>query len=66
MILINFPLELLQFIFNKLDFKSQIIFQTLCKYFHEGLRIYDLYYIDNEYLNKLNDNILKKFNILNI
>ena len=58
----NISLEIIQIIFNKLDFKSQIIFRQQCKYFYEGLRIYDLYNIDEKYKNNLNDVILQKFN----
>ena len=57
----DIPLEILQIIFDKLDFKSQIIFKQQCKYFYGQLRIYDLYNIDKKYKEKLNDNILKNF-----
>ena len=59
--LIDLPLEILQIIFDKLDFSSQIIIQQQCRYFYEGLRIYDLYNISIRYKQKLNDIILQKF-----
>ena len=38
-ILIKLPLEILQYIFDKLDFKSQVNFCHQCKYCCEALRI---------------------------
>ena len=53
------PLEILQCIFDKLDFKSQIIFKQLCKDFYYNLRIYDFYNIDPKYKSKLKLNTAK-------
>ena len=60
-LLTDFPLEILQIIFDKLDFRNQIIFRQQCKYFYEGLRIWDLMNIDIIFLVELDDDILKKF-----
>ena len=59
--LCNLPLEIIQIIFNELDFKSQIIFKQQCKSFYDGLRIYDLHNIDYKYLNNITDEILLNF-----
>ena len=55
------PFELIQFIFDYLNFKDQINFKSLSKDYFNKLRIYDLYDIPKKYKDKLNDEILKKF-----
>ena len=52
------PLELIQNIFEKLNFKNKMIFRLCCIDFYEKLKIYDLLNINQKYKNKLNDNIL--------
>jgi len=55
------PLEILQMIFEYLDFKNKIILKLVCNYFYRGLVIYDLYNIDNIYLARLTDEIIKSY-----
>ena len=57
----SLPIELIQYIFNYLNFDDQIKFKSLSNDYHKGLRIYDLYNIDIKYKQKLDDNILKQY-----
>ena len=50
--------DCLNIIFNLLDFKSQINFRQVCRYFHE-FYITDLYHISRKYKIILNDKILQ-------
>ena len=54
-------LEIVQLIYNFLNFEDQIKFRLLKKNYYEGLRIYNFYHIPEKYKKKLNDNILKNF-----
>lgn len=53
----SLPIELIQYIFNYLNFDDQIKFKSLSNDYHKGLRIYDLYNISYKYIEKLNDEI---------
>src|ERR1700758_3818409 len=55
------PLELIQFIFDFLEFKSQMIFRKICKDYYQNLRVYGFLNIPYKNVQKLNDRILKKF-----
>ena len=54
-------LDLLQIIFNKLDFLSQIRFRQVCKYFYNDLQVIDFYNIAYKFTLKLTDDILKNY-----
>ena len=55
------PLEIYQQILEKLNFLSQIRLCQVSKSFYQILRITDFYHIDNEYLCKLTDDIIKNY-----
>jgi hypothetical protein len=57
----DLPLELIQYIFDFLDFESQMKFRVVCKGCYIGLRIYDFYNIPEKYKTRLNNIILKNF-----
>src|SRR5439155_15131162 len=54
-------LDLINLIFNKLDFLSQIRFRQISQFYYKHLQITDLYHIDYKYLKLLNDEILKNY-----
>ena len=53
------PLEIWQKIHDNLDFKSKCLMSLSCGLFRNGLMIYDLFDIDEKYLKRLNDEVLK-------
>ena len=53
------PLEIWQRIHDNLDFKSKCLMSLSCGLFRNGLVIVDLFDIDNKYLMRLNDEVLK-------
>ena len=53
------PLEIWQKIHDKLDFKSKCLMSLSCGLFRNGLMIIDLFDIDEKYLKRLNDKVLK-------
>ena len=55
------PLELLQLIFENLDFKGQIDFKQVNTYLNSNCHITNLLDIDPIYLIKLSDEILQSF-----
>ena len=54
-------LDVIQIIFDKLDFLSQIRFRQTCKYFYDNLQVVDFYNIDYTFREKLTDKILKNY-----
>src|SRR5439155_584370 len=57
-------LDLLNLIFNKLDFLNQIRLKQVCKFYYNNLHIIDLYNIDYKYKKLLNDEILKNYHYI--
>ena len=57
------PIELIQYIFDFLEFKNQISFKLTCKDYNQ-FKIYDLYNISLKYRIKLDDDILKNYPFL--
>ena len=57
---IDLPLVLYDLIHEYLDFIDKLHHKTTCKYL-KLIKIMDLYNIDNKYLKKLNDQILKSY-----
>ena len=60
----DIPLEICDKIFSYLDFQSKIRLRLTCLKFYHGLRIIDLYNIPPNFLDKLDDNIIKEFKYL--
>ena len=55
------PLDVWKEIFDLLDFKSQINFISVCRYFKNSLFITNLFDIEKKYLRLLSDDILKNY-----
>src|SRR5882724_472483 len=53
------PIDCWNIIQQQCDFPSQIALVSTTKEFHTDLKILDLYHIDDRYLSKLTDEILK-------
>src|SRR5436309_652283 len=49
-------------IFDYCDFLSKIRLRQVCKFLYNNLQIIDFYHIDDKYLDKLTDDILKNYN----
>ena len=55
------PIEIYQEILDRSDFICQIKLTQLNKYLNYELKIYDLFNIDEKYLNLLSDDIFKNY-----
>lgn len=54
------PLEIFHLIFEELDLKSKLQFQSTNHYLFNTLIITDLYHIEKKYLKRLTDKILRQ------
>ena len=59
-------IELIQLIFDFLNFHDQINFKSLNRHYHYKLKEYDLYNIPRRFKDKLNDQILKNYPALSV
>ena len=55
------PIDIFKEIFLFGDFLTKISFRQICKYSYNNLHIIDFYYIEETYLSKLTDDILKNY-----
>lgn len=61
MLQFQLPIELWQEILELSDFLSRIRITQVCEYFHQNLKVKDFCHIESNYLNILDDNILKNY-----
>ena len=59
--LVEIPIELTQYIFERLDFISKHYFLSTCKYFYNNLKIYDLANMPFRFKIKLTKDILSRY-----